>query len=202
MVAPSHLWEQGVGHRMEITWRTDLSNLLCPVRFCLPGFCFWGSLTFAVQCHSLHPVPWAREMDTTGQFFQNPGCFWGDRACWAWHLPWWRIMRVGPESGWEIRGVQGWGEVVTVAFKLSVVDFSAGYSSLKHSIVKQVWVHIWIRTTNQYSVSKLCFLQLYPSTCLYWRVDLSCVPGFGDFSSPLSTSHSPRCSIFGYLLLI
>lgn len=153
----------GMGHRMEITWRADLWSLSCLLRFYLPGFFFWVSLTSAMQCHSLLPVPWASEMDRTGQFFQNPDClWWGDGA-------------VGPGTFpgeglcvWDQRVIEklerrarlGW--VVTVAFELPVANLSAAYSLFKHSMVNWVWVCIWTRTTNQCSVSKLCLLQLCP----------------------------------------
>lgn len=45
---------------------------------------------------------------------------------------------MGPEWLRNKRGIQDWGEVVTVAFVLSVANFSAGYLLLKHSMVN--WV--------------------------------------------------------------
>lgn len=185
MVAPSHLREWG--------WDTGWSShggQTCQASHVLWSFAYLAfsseCLLHAAQCCATGSVQ-CHEMDRTGEFFQNPDClWWGDGA-------------VGPPPSlvedyscgareWlrNWRGVQGWGEVITVTFQLSVANFSAGYSLLKRSMVKQVWVHIWTRITNHCSVSKLWFftivllnlplLKSSPELCTkVWRLFLTSV---------------------------
>lgn len=101
VAAPSHLWERG--------WDTGWSShgQTCQASHVLWGFAY---LAFASECLSHlqccasgsfkchEPVRWT-ELVSSFRILTASG---EEREQLGLHLPWWRIMPVGPES-WEIR---------------------------------------------------------------------------------------------------